>query len=62
MKTNFSTGLIVAFSKGLINFVFNRSTGTYEKKAEGQAKIIFPQNFSFSDSQFGKIIDMCPYS
>jgi hypothetical protein len=34
MKTNFSTGLIVAFSKGLINFAFNGLTGTYEKKAE----------------------------
>jgi hypothetical protein len=28
---------------------------------EGQAKIVFSQEFSFSDSQFGKIIDMCPY-
>lgn len=34
MKTNFSTNLIVAFSKGLINFAFNSLTGTYEKKAE----------------------------
>lgn len=34
MKTNFSTGLIVAFSKGLINFAFNGLTGNYEKKAE----------------------------
>jgi hypothetical protein len=32
MKTNFSTNLIVAFSKGLINFAFNSLTGTYEKK------------------------------
>ncbi|MBD2126732.1 hypothetical protein NDI39_23540 [Microcoleus sp. ZQ-A2] len=34
MKTNFSTGLIVAFSKELINFAFNGLTGNYEKKAE----------------------------
>lgn len=56
LKRDFTQGLIVAFSKGLINFVFNSSTGTYEIKTE----ITVPVLSRYSDQaghQFACILD-----